>query len=839
LKRWDGSSVFTLKKIDPSRAMTIPRATYRFQFNEKFRLADAIALVSYLHELGVSHIYASPLFAAAPHSTHGYDVCDFGKLNPELGTEEDLEKLVNALHSKKMSLVLDIVPNHMGIGPPENLWWWDVLTHGEKSQFAKCFDIDWQPAEEHLRGKILVPILGDHYKTLLKKGEFQLKRENGKLVLAYHEHRFPLAPRTLSKLPADEDGLKNINSDFAALDALIQKQNYVLEFFGVGDVKLNYRRFFAVTSLAAVRVEDQRVFDLTHSLVKKWCERGWLDGLRVDHPDGLRNPKEYLDRLRAIAPNVWIIVEKILETDELLPATWPVQGTTGYDFLNHVNGLFVESSAKKALTDFYAEFTGESTDYFSIVREKKREVLKNLFISELNRLTHVLIKVAGRRDKGRGFSDQQFHDALEEILVSFPVYRSYISEKSSASDADIAVIKSAIHLACEARKDLPPEIFAFIHALFLTPQLSVASRNFIARFQQLTGPVMAKGIEDTAFYCFNRFTSLNEVGADPKHFGISVEAFHKFLQQQKNDWPHSQLTTSTHDTKRAEDVRARLNVLSEIPGAWPQAVRRWAKMNECHRQNNFPDRNAEYLFYQTLVGAWPISEARAQFYMEKSAHESKQHTTWTNRNEAYEKALKDFVSETLRDPQFTADLEHFVGTLADAAAVNSLAQTLIKLTAPGVPDIYQGCELWDWSTVDPDNRRPVDFILRENLVTELKNHSVEKIWTRRAEGLPKLFVIQKTLKLRERHGDFADLDYQPIFARGARAENLAAFARGGSMITLFPRFTLKIKNDWQETSLTLPEGNWRNEFTGENFSGELRAENIFQRFPVALLVKGE
>ncbi len=819
--------------------MQVPRATYRFQFNEKFRIADALALVPYLHELGVSHIYASPLFKAAPHSTHGYDVCDFGKLNPELGTEADLEKLVNALHAQKMGVVLDIVPNHMGIGAPENGWWWDVLTHGEKSEFAGCFDIDWKPAEKNLHGKILVPILGGQYKTLLNKGEFQLLMENGRLVLSYREHRFPLAPKTVLKLPADENGLKKFNSDFAALDALIQKQNYVLEFFGEGDSKLNYRRFFAVSSLAAVRVDDEKVFNLTHALVKKWVERGWLDGLRVDHPDGLRDPQKYLERLRALAPGAWIVVEKILEPEELLPATWPVQGTTGYDFLNQANGLFVESSAEKAFTNFYAEFTGEPTDYIAIVREKKREALKNLFISEVNRLTHVLVKVATRRDKGSEFSDEQFHDALEEIIVNFPVYRSYISEKNPASVADLAVIKTAIHLACEARKDLPPEIFAFIHALLLEPQLSVNARNFIARFQQLTGPAMAKGVEDTVFYCFNRFTSLNEVGGDPIKFGISVEAFHKFLQQQKNDWPHSQLTTSTHDTKRAEDVRARLNVLSEIPEIWIETIRHWSKRNEKFRQNNFPDRNAEYLFYQTIVGAWPISEERAQFYMEKSAHESKQHTAWTNRNEPYEKALKNFISKTLHDREFTGDLDRLVATISEAAAVNSLAQTLVKLTAPGVPDIYQGCELWDWSTVDPDNRRPVDFEMRKNLLAETSSLSAGKIWERRAEGLAKMFLIQKTLKLRERFSGFSEFDYQPIFARGAKAENVFAFSRGGKIITAVPRFSLKIKGNWQETALLLPEGKWSNEFTGENFSGEVRAQNLFKKFPVALLVKGE
>jgi (1->4)-alpha-D-glucan 1-alpha-D-glucosylmutase len=820
--------------------MHIPRATYRFQFNEHFRLPDALALVPYLHELGVSHIYASPLFKAAPHSTHGYDVCDFSRLNPELGTEADLEKLVHALHEEKMGIVLDIVPNHMGIGTPENISWWDVLTHGEKSKFAGHFDIDWQSSDRISRGKIFIPILGDDYATLLNKGEFQLRFEKERFVLGYHEHRFPLAPSTTGKLPPEAGGLKKFNQDFAALDELIRQQNYQLACHEHGDAKLNYRRFFAVSSLAAVRVDDEKVFNATHVLIRRWIEKGWLDGLRVDHPDGLRDPEKYLQRLRAIAPDAWIVVEKILEPEELLPESWPVAGTTGYDFLNQLNGLFIDAAGEKAFTDFYADFTGETTNYAALAREKKRAVLKTLLVAELNRLAGLLAAIAAGRKVSENIPRAELQEALAEVLVCFPVYRSYISETNDdRSEADIAVIKSAVHLACENRNDLSPTIFAFIQALLLKPPRSGSARDFIARFQQLTGPVMAKGVEDTAFYCFNRFTSLNEVGGGPENFGVNPGAFHKFLQQQQKGWPHSQLTTSTHDTKRAEDVRARLNVVSEIPEVWTQTVRRWSKMNECHRHNNLPDRNAEYLFYQTLVGAWPISDERVQFYMDKSAHESKRHTTWIKRNEIYEKALQNFVSETLRDPQFTADLERFIGTLATAAAVNSLAQTLAKLTAPGVPDIYQGCELWDFSLVDPDNRRFVDFDLRHKLLLEINPLSARKIWERRAAGLPKLWLIQKTLRLREHFPGFSNFNYEPVFARGAKAESIAAFSRGGKVITIVPRFLLKLNNDWQDTSVELPGGNWRDEFTQENFSGEIRMENLFHQFPVALLARKE
>jgi len=820
--------------------MQIPRATYRFQFNENFRLAHAQALVPYLHELGISHVYAAPLFLASPHSTHGYDVCDFSRLNPELGTEADLEKLAAALHERKMGLVLDLVPNHMGIDSPANLWWWDVLAHGEKSRYAGHFDIDWRSPVENLVGKVLVPVLGDHYEAILPKGEFQVLAENDGLVLGYHEHRFPLAPATTAKLPADAAGLKKFNADFTALDKLIRRQNYQLEFHALGDARLNYRRFFAVSSLAAVRVEDEKVFEATHALVRQWIEKGWLDGLRVDHPDGLRDPGKYLERLRELAPRAWIVIEKILQPAEPLPESWPVAGTTGYDFLNQLNGLLIDTSAETAFAGCYADFTGETADYTSLVRNKKRAVLETLFVTERNRLVGLLVALAARRKQAAHFPPAALQSALCEIIISFPVYRSYLSgDDSLASPADMATIKYAVHLACEERKDLPPEIFAFVHSLFLESSRSRHAQNFIARFQQLTGAVMAKGVEDTAFYCFNRFTSLNEVGGDPGKFGVSLDEFHRFLQERQKAWPHSQLTTSTHDTKRAEDVRMRLNVLSEIPDIWAQTVRRWSAMNACHRQDDLPDRNAEYLFYQTLAGAWPLSEERAQFYMEKAVHESKQHTSWTERNVPYEKALQKFVSEALCDPEFTADVERFTKTLATAAAANSLAQTLIKLTAPGVPDLYQGCELWDWSLVDPDNRRPVDFNQRQRLLAESRSLPVEKIWERRADGLPKLWLIHKVLKLRERHPDFFEHHYEPVLARGMKAEHLFAFSRSHKIIPVVPRFFLKLNNDWRDTTLPLPGGRWRDEFSGAEFAGEVRAESLLKKFPVALLVRKE
>ena len=817
--------------------MQIPRATYRLQFNEHFLLSDALALVPYFHELGISHIYASPLFKAAPHSNHGYDICDFKQLNPEIGTEADLNKLAEALHDKNMGIILDIVPNHMGITSPENLLWWDVLKNGRASQFAHHFDIDWNSKDEDLPGKVLLPVLGDEYENVLQEKKLQIEQQNGDFVLRYFGSQFPLAGKSI---PANFP-VEAVNSDPSALDQLIKQQNYRLEFHGRGDARLNYRRFFSVSTLAAVRVEDEAVFNDTHSLVRKWLKKGLIDGLRVDHPDGLRDPEAYIHRLRALAPEAWIVVEKILESEESLPASWPVAGTTGYDFLNKLNGLFINCGEEGFFTDFYFQFTGQSTDYAALVREKRRLVLKTLFATELTRLTGLLANITKRRSIVKNYSLTELQAALIEIIVFFPVYRSYISEANGGamSTADMAAIKSAAHMSSETRNDLSPTIFTFIEGLFFKSKRSEATRQFIARFQQLTGPVMAKGVEDTVFYCFNRFTSLNEVGGDPGNFGVSLDAFHDFMKSQQRDWPNSQLTTSTHDTKRSEDTRARLNVLSEIPEPWMRAVRRWSVMNTCHRQNNFPDRNAEYLFYQALVGTWPLKEDRMQLYMEKAAHESKQFTNWTNRNMVYEKALQNFISEVLHDPEFTTDVEHFADAIANSGYINSLAQTLIKLTAPGVPDIYQGCELWDFSLVDPDNRRPVDFKVRQNLMEEAKLCDAEKIWHRRAEGLPKLWLIQKTLKLRERLPEFSIFDYEPLFAEGAHAENIIAFLRGDQVLTIVPRFTLKLNSNWQDTNLELPPGNWRNEFTGEPWAGRIRIESIFVKFPVALLTRKE
>ncbi len=825
----------SVEKFEPIATATgkrHPRATYRLQFNENFRLVDAFALIPYLQELGVSHIYAAPLFKAAAHSVHGYDVCDFARLNPEIGTEEDLQKLVAALRERNMALVLDIVPNHMGIATPENLWWLDVLKFGRASRFADYFDVQWDSADPQLLGKILIPILGDHYDKVLERGELKVAIEGDGHVLSYFDHQFPIAPESIPK----DAPLEALNANLAVLDELIQKQHYRLAFWGDGDLKLNYRRFFAVSTLAAVRVEDENVFNDVHALLKQWLRKNLLDGLRVDHPDGLRDPKNYLERLRSLAPRAWILVEKILQPGEEMPEDWLVDGTVGYDALNQINGLFIQAENKKALVDLYSAFTGESIDSAKTVREKKILVLETIFTTEMNRLLDLLVEIGKRRARQKDLAREHLRDALIELAACLPVYRTYVRPgERFVSVPDSVNIHNASAQAERARPDLPRGIFEFLRGLSLLEFPGELENEFVARFQQLTGPAMAKGVEDTTFYCLNHFTSLNEVGGDPGRFGVNVEEFHEFCRRQQERGGHSMLCSSTHDTKRSEDVRARLNVLSEIPEEWSRTVSRWSNMNEKRRKNNFPDRNAEYLLYQTLAGTWPVSLERILAYMEKATCEAKQHTDWNHRNSQYDQALKDFVTATLADPDFIRDLESFVASLADAAHINELAQTLIKLTAPGVPDIYQGNEIHDYSLVDPDNRRPVDFEIRKRLLVEAKKMRGEESWKRRDEGLAKLWLIQKTLAFRARHEKIFNGDYEPVHVAGENADHIVAFIRGARAMTIVPRFNHSRAGGLP--LLLLPRGMWRNEFTDELFIGELAMAKLFRKFPVALLVR--
>jgi (1->4)-alpha-D-glucan 1-alpha-D-glucosylmutase len=821
-------------------ANRVPRATYRLQLNERFPLREALALVPYLHELGISHIYASPLFRACPHSLHGYDTCDFSQLNLELGTEEDLAELVAALRARRMGLVIDIVPNHMGIGGPENRWWWDVLAHGPQSPFASYFDIDWNPPDPRLRGKVLVPILGDRYNRVLAKRQLQIESREDACLLRYGDNVFPVNAPSWQSLNASQE---EINADPAALNALIERQYYRLAWHGRGDSELNYRRFFNITTLPGLRMEDERVFRQAFALTGQWLQRGWLDGLRVDHPDGLRDPEEFLLRLKEMAPNTWIVVEKILGQDESLPATWPVAGTTGYDFLNRVGDLFVDPQGEKPLGDVYRMVSGSDPDYPEVARDKKRLVSRSLLAAEVERLTGLLLRIAAAGWLYCDFTHGEMACALIEFTAYFPVYRSYVRPGHGAVTAtDARYIRIAAQEARRNQPDLPPDLFEFLTNLLLLKQPGSLEDEFVGRFQQFSAAVMAKGLEDTAFYCFNRFVALNEVGGNPGRFGIGIVEFHQSCRARQSHWPASMLSTSTHDTKRSEDVRARLCLLSEMPREWRGAVDRWSAMNRCHRRNGWPDRNAEYLYYQTLVGAWPLPTERAVAYMEKAAHEAKEHTRAALGDPEYDQALREFVTATLADLDFVADLAGFAAPLVKPGCINSLTQTLFKLTAPGVPDFYQGAELWDLSLVDPDNRRQVDFAVRKELLAEAATLSAQEAWQEWESGLPKLWLIRRVLNFRSQRPDLFAISaqYEPMAARGRAAAHAIAFKRGENLIALAPRLVIALHDDWGDTLLEMPPGAWRNQLTDETApQGAAPLSALLGKFPVALLAREE
>jgi (1->4)-alpha-D-glucan 1-alpha-D-glucosylmutase len=831
-----------------------PRATYRLQFNRQFTLSHARLLVPYLHDLGVSHIYASPLFKASPGSMHGYDICDFQELNPELGTPEDLAELHCELGRHHIGLILDVVPNHMGVAGPDNRWWWDVLTHGPSSQYAGCFDIDWQAADPRLKGKVAMPILAERYHEALMRGTIRLAEAEHSLCLKCGDQILPVSDETISELlrrvsqsapvagsHAIRAAIDEINSNPKVLDEIVKKQHYSLMFWRTGDAVLNYRRFFTITSLAGLRIEEQWVFDRVFALVKRWLNDGWVSGLRVDHVDGLRRPKEFLRRLREIAPGASIVVEKILEPGEPLDPSWPVEGTTGYDFLNNIGGLFIDPQAEKPLSDFYTEFTGDATDYPALVRAKKHMVIHDLLAAETHRLTELLVHISARHWECRDFTRTELREAWTELAICMPVYRTYAaatSDDPEVSKRDARIIRAAATAAREHRQDLPQELFDFLEELLLLRRRGALEDDFVLRFQQLTGPVMAKAVEDTAFYCYGRFLALNEVGGDPSRFGLGVPAFHQWCQRQQALWPASMNPTSTHDTKRGGDLRARLAILSEMPQEWITAVRRWSKINEGKRRQQWPDRKAEYIFYQTLVGAWPLSLDRALACMQKAAREAKEHTDWSRPVPEYEEALHGFITDALGDPAFMADVAEFVSRLVGPGWVNSLAQTLVKLTAPGVPDIYQGTELWDLRLADPDNRQPVDFGLRKQLLTEANSLSAEEAWRRRPTGMPNLWLIWKVLNIRRSHPDLFGRagSYEPLPVEGIKASHVLAFVRGTGAVTVVPRLVTGINGAWGDTTVEIPSGRWRNALTGELIANGGMTQ-LVSHFPVALLLR--
>lgn len=1007
-----------------------PGATYRMQFRKEFTLADALQLVPYLHSLGVTHVYASPILKARSGSPHGYDVVDHGTLNPEIGTEADFAALTQALADRQMGLILDAVPNHMCISG-DNPWWVDVLEHGPSSPYAASFDIDWYDAPRSgLSGRLLLPVLGDPYGTVLESGQFKLTFESGQFSAWYYDTRLPIDPRTYGKVlaPAVADLMARVGvehpdtielisilnsvgnlppraepdagrvvagriemaaikrrlgelggrfpaaagavqsavqklagtpgdpASFTALDELLEAQAYRPCFWRVASDEINYRRFFDVNELAAVSTEREDVFRAVHRKLFGWLAAGQADGLRIDHPDGLYDPKQYLDRLQAyyllavaerlckdtpgaypgvewerdeglvlervtarypwpddtldapspVGPSngtappprpkhfpLYVVVEKILGDHEPLQSDWACDGTTGYEFLYVVNNLFVDPAGEARFTKLYQEFTGQTDPLSQVIYEKKAQILSSSLSSELTAISHQLDRLARLDRRSRDFTLNGIRRALREVIACFPVYRSYVN--GGVHDSDKAVIGRAVTRARKRNPMLGKPIYDFVRNTLLLkdPPSGVATeeyrnlqRRFTGKFQQVTAPVTAKGIEDTAFYTYNRFISLNEVGGEPGRFGWPPERVHDYLAERMATSPGGLSPLSTHDTKRSEDVRARLNVLSEIPGEWTDRIGRWSHLNSRHRteleDGAAPDANEEYLIYQTVVGVWPSPApsrapspdfvARIQAYVKKAMCEAKVHSSWINPDPDYEAAIAKFVDGILNPAEsadFLKDLRQFVDRIGFFGRINSLAQTMIRCTAPGVPDTYQGAEGWDFSLVDPDNRRPVDYAARQAWLRDLDSDAggdgrttarlAQNLTHDLADPRVKIFTVSRALRCRRDRSElFASGDYTPVKAAGDKADHAFCFLRqrgDQAALVLVPRLSVGLvpKADmpptgqpvWGETVIQLPEEfhgvRWENALTGESIamSGlQLRVADVLGTFPVALLLRG-
>lgn len=880
-----------------------PNSTYRLQLHQDFTFDDACAVAPYLAALGISHVYSSPYLQAGPGSMHGYDVVDHHRVNQELGGSEAHVRFSQRLGELGLGQVLDIVPNHMSISR-ENRMWWDVLENGPSSRFATFFDIDWNSAEEKLRDKVLMPVLGDQYGRVLARGEIKLKREDDQFLVQYGEQVFPMSPRSLAwplgrgaaLAPSDElnflaasfarlpdpesterevqlsrhrdkqvlqkalqrlckeepractaidEAIEEINANIDSLDEILNQQNFRLAHWKTSDQELGYRRFFDVNSLIGLRMEREYVFDETHELILYWLEKGILDGVRIDHPDGLRDPRQYLERLRARAKDAYIVVEKILEPGEWLRTEWPVEGTSGYDFLNVCNALLVKPEGMQKLTDIYCDFTGQPIDFDDITFEKKTNVSKETLASDVNRLANIFVQICESNRDFRDFTRADIRRAIRNVAACFHIYRSYVvPSRNEICEEDCKYIREALKEAVTRKPEIDPSLFSFIGDVLMLKITGPREAEFAARFQQFTSPVMAKGVEDTAFYDYDRLTSLNEVGGDPSRNGMSLAEFHDYNAHMQRTFPLTMTTLSTHDTKRADDVRARLNVLSEVPEEWQAKLKQWSEQNKHLHTKQYPDCNTEYFLYQSMIGAWPIDADRTKTYMQKAMREAKLETSWTTNNAAYEKAVETFIDGLFAKEDFLADLEAFVETINRSGRVNSLTQTLLKCVAPGVPDLYQGGELWDHSLVDPDNRRPIDYKLRQSLLAEVKKLTPEQFVSnlekRFEDGLPKLWVLYRALQLRnEQPASFgADAAYQAMRASGAAADHVVAFLRGNDVAAVGQRFPHTLSGDWGDTILALPKGSWTDRLSGmKHAGGSIELKTLLARFPVALLVR--
>jgi (1->4)-alpha-D-glucan 1-alpha-D-glucosylmutase len=908
-----------------SKHPRIPTCTYRLQFNRWFTFAQAREIVAYLHELGVSDVYASPYFQASPDSLHGYDITDHNKLNPAIGSRADYDAWITQLHAHGMSHVLDFVPNYVGIADSRNEWWMDVLENGPSSRFAPYFDIDWEPLTFHLRDKVLLPILGDQYGRVLERGELQVRFEEGTFYLLYGERSLPIAPGTyryileialqnlseyrdediyaevqsiftaLEYLPkrtetdpkriaererekeiikrrlerrcaeapevqrAIEKALLQINGkrgdprSFDKLDELLNAQSYRLAFWRVAAEEINYRRFFDVNDLAAIRVELPKVFDAVHRLVFELVSTGAVTGLRIDHPDGLYLPREYFVKLqqrsaKALATAlprdgraIYMLAEKILTGSETLRKDWPVHGTTGYDFASHVMQLLVDSSAETAITKTFHRFIGHSIPFSHVLYAKKLLVMKLALANDVDLLGNMLDRLSEQDRRYRDFTLEALSRALRETIACFPVYRTYVEPDQPVSEEDEQIVERAIAAAKRRNPAMEESIFNFLRdvLLFRSHQnFDAAGRaaytHFILKFQQTTAPVMAKGLEDTMFYIYNRLSALNEVGGEPQQFGLGVEVFHERSLDRRRDWPTTLLATSTHDTKRSEDVRARMVAISEIPELWRRSLQRWGTAN--HRWKRMvndleaPDANEEYLLYQTLLGTWPMQAngepaavpapdyiERIQAYMTKALKEAKINTSWIQPNEEWDAAMHDFVARILDSSSRNKFLPIFLPAAKEIirlGAINSLTQSLLKLTSPGVPDIYQGTEIWDYSLVDPDNRRPVNYELRREMLKSLSSATPGELMETWPDGRIKLFLTKHLLQLRRGHADlFERGEYLPLHTSGTFSESCVSFVRrldDNWIAVIAPRLSSRIGfppigEAWQDTAIELPE----------------------------------
>ncbi|MGZ4603960.1 MAG: malto-oligosyltrehalose synthase [Kineosporiaceae bacterium] len=828
-------------KEERHRTPPAPSATYRVQVRPGFGFDDVAAVADHLASLGVSHVYLSPILAPTPGSRHGYDVVDHSRLNQDAGGRAAFDRMVAELHARGLRAVADVVPNHMAVPTPVrlNAQLWSVLRDGPESPFARWFDVDWTVPDH----AVLMAVLGDRIGTVLRNGQITVDRGGDEPVLRYFEHQFPIRPGT-EDLPLEE---------------LVDRQWYRLAWWRVADDELNYRRFFDVGTLAALRTEDPQVFAATHALLLDLVAGGALQGLRIDHPDGLADPRGYLRRLDDATGGAWVVVEKILVEHEQLPADWPCAGTTGYDSLQRVAGLFADPASAAPLSELLTELTGESTDVAAVVERAKREVVEHSLYAEVNRLVDLLVAIChddiGLRDNTR----RQLSLCVVELLVAFDRYRAYVVPGEPAPPESVEVVDRA---AARARPRLPEDAWDaldLVRDLVLGRRVGRGARGWqdaarraelVVRFQQTCGPVMAKGVEDTAFYRWHRLVALNEVGGDPGRLGVPPEEFHAFAASLQAGWPATMTTLSTHDTKRSEDVRARLLAITEHTQEWAAAVRGWMDAAAKYGSpEGWPDPGTAYLIWQTLIGTWspagPLAAPRLHEYLTKAIREAKQQTSWVRPDEDYENAVHAYADAVLADAEILASLAAFTTALDPAARAVVLGQKLVQLALPGVPDVYQGCELVDLSLVDPDNRRDVDFEERRARLARLDGG--EKPADLDDE---KLLVTSRLLRVRREHPEWFVGPASAYVPLPTSTGNAVALGRGTvgaaggapdvravAVATRLP-VALERHGGWGEHTLALPDGTWREILTGrETPGGGVRLAELMTDLPVAFLVR--